>query len=542
MNLLTDRPAAADFPLVQRRKAASIYVDVADFGGVRRAAGDLQADVERVSGVRPALVTTSTPLNGPVVIAGTLGKNAIIDQLVRESKVDVRAIRGMWESFVIATVKNPLPGVDRALLIIGSDKRGTIYGIYELSEQIGVSPWYWWADVPAQQHPSIAIKAGSHVQGPPAVKYRGIFINDEEPALGPWTREKFGGVNSKMYTHMFELILRLRGNYLWPAMWGKAFNEDDPANPRLADEYGIVMGTSHHEPMIRAQKEWTDHRKDFGNGEWDYASNAAGLQKFWSEGIERNKQFESVVTVGMRGDGDLPMPDAGSLNANKQMLEQIIADQRGIIASKMKRDAREVPQLWALFTEVLKYYDAGLRLPDDVTLLFTDDNVGNLRRVPTDEERARSGGAGIYFHMDMNGGPFSYKWLNSNPLPKVWEQMNLAYRYGANRIWIVNVGDLKPLEVPLEFFLRMAWNPEAMTPETIAAYQLRWATREFGPANAREIADLVAKYAKYNAWRKPELIRSETFSVVNYREAERVTETWRDLAARAKRLAVKIPV
>ena len=227
---------------------------------------------------------------------------------------------------------------------------------------------------------------------------------------------------------MFELLLRLRANYLWPAMWNNAFNEDDPNDPVLADQYGIVMGTSHHEPMIRAQKEWTRSHNQYGNGQWNYLTNEAGLKKFWTDGIERNKNYESIVTVGMRGDGDVAMPDAGGLEANKKLLEKIITDQRQILAEHMNPDVTKIPQLWALFTEVQQYYDAGLKLPDDVTLLFCDDNVGDLRRLPTPEERKRSGGAGIYFHMDMHGGPFSYQWLNSNPLPKIQEQMNLAYR------------------------------------------------------------------------------------------------------------------
>ena len=373
------------------------------------------------------------------------------------------------------------------------------------------------------------------------MKYRGIFINDEEPCLAGWAREKFGGLNSKMYAHMFELLLRLRGNFLWPAMWSSAFNEDDPDNPRLADEYGIVMGTSHHEPMIRAQKEWTLHHAQYGNGEWNYVTNESGLKKFWAEGIERNKNYESIVTVGMRGDGDVAMPDAGGLEANKKLLERIIRDQRQILAEHMNPDPSKVPQLWALFTEVQKYYDAGMRVPDDVTLLFTDDNVGNLRRLPTPEERRRSGGAGIYFHMDMHGGPFAYQWLNSNPLPKIWEQMNLAHEYGANRIWIANVGDLKPLEIPLEFFLRMAWDPEAVSKDKIAEYQQRWAEREFGKEHAAEIADIVAKYAKYNGWRKPELIKPETFSVANYREAERVSAAWNEILVKAEKINEGLP-
>ena len=257
-DFVAETSAPGSVPLVEQKQAATIYLDKGDFPGVLRAAGDLQADVERVSGVKPELKTEGVPTGKTAVIIGTLGKSPLIDGLVKAGKIKTDTIAGKWESFVITTVSRPMPGVDQALVIAGSDRRGTIYGIYEISEQIGVSPWYWWADVPAKRHDALFIKAGTYVQGPPAVKYRGIFINDENPALGGWSSAKFGGVNSKMYTHMFELILRCRGNYLWPAMWGKAFNEDDPLNPKLADEYGVVMGTSHHEPLIRAQKEM-DH-------------------------------------------------------------------------------------------------------------------------------------------------------------------------------------------------------------------------------------------------------------------------------------------
>ena len=539
--IVSENSDPGSFPLVRDKHAAPLFLDGTDYPGVLRAGGDLQADIERVTRIKPALSTNSGPSGKVALIIGTLGKSPLIDSLAKSGKINADAIAGQWESFIIATVDHPVPGVDQALIIAGSDKRGTIYGIYEISEQIGVSPWHWWADVPPQHHTQLFVKTGTYVQGPPVVKYRGIFINDEDPCLGGWSRAKYGGLNSKMYSHMFELLLRLRANYLWPAMWGKAFNEDDLLNPKLADEYGIVMGTSHHEPMIRAQAEWTKHHKEYGNGEWNHLTNEEGLKKFWTDGIERNKNYESLVTVGMRGDGDLAMPDAGGFEANKKLLEKIITDQRQILAEHMKPEVTNVPQLWALFTEVQKYYDAGLKLPDDVTLLFCDDNVGNLRRLPMPAERKRSGGAGIYFHMDMNGGPFSYKWLNSNPLPKIQEQMNLAYEYGATRIWIANVGDLKPLEIPLEFFIRMAWNPAAMRKDDVANYQLRWAEREFGKKHAAEIADIVVRYAKYNGWRKPELLKPDTFSLINYREAERVSQAWNDIVAKAQRLNEVLP-
>ncbi len=533
-------PSTTAFPLVTQQGGAPLCYDQGDWPGVIRAVGDLRADIERVTGCASAL-SSLPPKGNAAVIVGTLGRSASIDALVAAGKLDASDLRGKWESFVITTVAQPLPGVERALVIAGSDKRGTIYGIYELSEQLGVSPWYWWADVPPKKRAEAYVVPGRFASGEPVVKYRGVFLNDEAPCLTGWAAEKFGGLNSRFYTKLFELLLRLRGNYLWPAMWDNAFNEDDPENPRLADEYGIVMGTSHHEPMMRAHKEWTTRRAQYGNGQWNYATNAEALQRFFREGIARNKAYENLVTVGMRGDGDTGMVGTGSIESDIRQLEQIFTDQRRILAEEMKVDPATVPQLWALFTEVQKFYEAGLRPPDDVTLLWTDDNTGNLRRLPTPEERKRAGGAGIYYHFDMHGGPYAYQWINTNPLWKIAEQMNLAAEYGATRIWIVNVGDFKPLELPIEFFLRLGWNPAALNKDKVAEYTRRWAERDFGPEHAAEIADLASRYAKYNGWRKPEQIGPATFSALNYQEAERVEAAWRDVATRAEALHARLP-
>ena len=540
-SLIADTPSNSAFAIAANGSTAPLWLDAKDHAGVLRAAGDLQADIERVTGKRPALSSTDRPADTRVIIVGTLGKSGLIDGLVASGKLSATDLKGRWESFVITTVSQPMPGVEQALVIAGSDKRGTIYGIYELSEQLGVSPWYWWAGVPVKQRSAAYVVPGRFVSGEPVVKYRGIFINDEEPALGPWAREKFGGINSKMYSHVFELILRLRGNYLWPAMWGKAFNEDDPESPRLADEYGIVMGTSHHEPMMRAQQEWTKRKAGIGNGQWNYHTNEKGLWKFWQDGIERNKNYENLVTIGMRGDGDEPMTEDSDLKSNIALLERIVADQRKIITQAINPDVTKVPQLWTLYKEVADYYAHGMKVPDDVTLLWCDDNWGNIRRLPTPEERKRSGGAGIYYHFDYVGSPRSYKWLNTNPLPKIWEQMNMANDYDANRVWIVNVGDLKSMELPIEFFLRMAWNPKAMSKEKIADFTRRWAEREFGKEHAGEIAGIVSKYAKYNGWRKPELLEPTTFSLVNDQEAERVLAAWQAITAQAERINAQLP-
>ena len=510
-----------------------VFVDADDLAGVRRAAGDLAADIGRVTGTAAQVVGDRTRLAERIILIGSIGHSPLIDAMIASGKLDVTGIRGTWEAFVVQTIANPLPGVAEALVIVGSDKRGAIYGAYDLSRMIGVSPWYWWADVPVVRQAHLSIAYGRYVQRSPKVKYRGIFLNDEAPCLSGWTTEKFGGMNAAFYGKLFELLLRLRANYLWPAMWNNAFAIDDPANAPLADAYGIVMGTSHHEPMMRAHKEWTDHHDAYGNGAWNYATNQAGVRKFFDEGIARNRTSEVVVTIGMRGDGDVALESTGSLQSDVKLLETVITDQRRIIAEGMRKPADQVPQVWVLFTEVYKYYDAGLKIPDDVTLMLADDNVGNLRRLPSAAERGRKGGFGVYFHMDMHGGPFAYQWINSNPLPKIWEQMNLANHYGANEMWIANVGDLKPLELPIEFFLAMAWNPADVAKDKIADWTRDWAERQFGPDHATEIAFLAARYAKYNGMRKPEQLRPGTFSLEHYREAERMCEAWSELVARA---------
>jgi hypothetical protein len=518
----TARPGS--FPIVRARTAAPIFVDPADWPGVIRAASDLRADIARVTNITSNLA--AAPTHNAILI-GTLGHSPAIDRLARGGQLDTASIAGKWESFVIQTVGD-------TLVIAGSDKRGTIFGIYDLSEQIGVSPWYWWADVPVRHRDALFVRAGKTFEGPPAIKYRGIFLNDEAPALSGWVKEKYGTYNSEFYKKVFELILRLKANYLWPAMWGSAFNEDDPLSPKIADEWGVVMGTTHHEPMLRAQQEWKRH----GQGPWDYTKNEEFLRKFWEEGVRRNKAYESIISIGMRGDGDMPMARG---DANVPLLERIVADQRKIIAEQVNPDLAKVPQLWALYKEVQDYYEKGMRVPDDVTLLWSDDNWGNIRRLPTPEERKRSGGAGIYYHFDYVGGPRNYKWIDTNPIPKIWEQMTLAWQYGADRIWIVNVGDLKPMEFPIDFFLNLAWNPARWPKERLGEFTRLWAEREFGPAHAAEIADLVSKTLKYNARRKPELLDPTTYSLTNYGEADRVVAEYHDLVSRAESLSQKLP-
>ncbi len=468
-----------------------------------------------------------------MLLIGTIGKNTLIDKLILQKKLNVSSIEGKWEAHITQVINNPLPGVKQALVIVGSDKRGTIYGIYDLSAQIGVSPWYWWADVPVKEQKTLYVISGKYTDGEPAVKYRGIFINDEAPSFSGWTKEKFGGVNHLVYEKMFELILRLKGNYLWPAMWGNAFNDDDKLDPALADEYGVVMGTSHHEPMDRAQQEW----KRYGTGPWNYETNSEVLKAFWKKGIENMGNHETIVTVGMRGDGDMPMTEG----SNIKLLEKIVNDQRNIIAEVTAKDASKTPQMWALYKEVQDYYDKGMRVPDDVTLLLCDDNWGNIRKLPKLGEKPRAGGYGIYYHFDYVGGPRNYKWLNTNPISKTWEQMHLAYEYNAKQVWIVNVGDLKPMEFPISFFLDYAWSPDKWPAKRLDEYTRLWATQQFGPQHAAEIADILTLYTKFNGRRKPELLDQNTYSLINYNEFENVVNDYNNLKDKAQQLYKKMP-
>ena len=518
-------PAAGAFPLIAAGRSARIETDVTDWPGVLRAVNDVRGDLSKLSAdARPAQ-------DAPVVIIGTIGKSAVIDALIASGKLDVTGVKGQWEAFVQQVVENPRPGVARVLVIAGADKRGTIFGAYDLIERAGVSPWSWWADAPIPVKDQAYVAAGRRVLKP-AVKYRGIFLNDEDPALSGWAQQRFGGVNHEFYAKVFELTLRLKGNFLWPAMWGKSIYDDDPLSAPLADEYGVVLGTSHHEPLGRAHVEW----ERYGQGPWDYGKNPDKLRDFWREGVKRMGANESVLTVGMRGDGDEPMTQGTAT----KLLETIVADQRKIIGEVTGKSPESTPQVWALYKEVQDYYDAGMRVPDDVTLLFSDDNWGDIRRLP-EPGKTRPGGYGVYYHFDYVGGPRNYKWLNTNQVSRTWEQMKLARDYGADRLWIVNVGDLKPMELPTEFFLDMAWDPDAMTVDKMAGFTRDWAAAQFGPEHADEIAALLDGYTRLNARRKPELIDGSTFSLVNFREAERVEAEWADLERRADVLRRVLP-
>lgn len=527
---ISDKPAAG-FIELNAGEQLSVCVAKNDEALVKKSAQLFAEDWERLTGKKAVVVNEIPATKNAVVIIGSVAGSSLIRQLNASKKINTANINGKWEAYQLRYVSKPTADAAAALIIAGSDRRGAAFGVFELSGLMGVSPWYWWADVPVRKREKFFVNKNIVLSDAPLVKYRGIFLNDEAPALSGWSKEKFGGFNHLFYEKVFELMLRLKSNYLWPAMWGNAFYDDDSLSIRSANEYGIVIGTSHHEPLMRAHVEW----QRYGKGLWNYDSNEVRLKEFWRKGMQRATN-EKIVTIGMRGDGDEPM----SRETATGLLERIVRDQREIITQVTGKPASETPQLWALYKEVQDYYDKGMRVPDDVTLLIADDNWGNIRRLPKPGSKPRKGGYGIYYHFDYVGGPRNYKWLNTNPLPRVYEQMRLAWEYDARQIWIVNVGDLKPMELPISFFLDYAWNPTRIKQNQIQDYTERWAKEQFGPDNATEIADILSKYAKYNSRRKPELLSASTYSLENYHELDRVGNEWNELLKRSYAIKNKI--
>lgn len=468
----------------------TVTYDINDWKGVLMAVTNLRKDLKEVTGSEYAPITVAT-----------VGKSSLAKKYVAQSK----ELKGKTEQYLLFAD-------DGRLVILGSDKRGTIYGIYELSRQLGVSPWHYWADVPAEKHSEVYVKEGCYTDGEPKVRYRGIFVNDEAPCTSTWVKNTFGqyAAGTGYYEKCFELLLRLKANFMWPAMWMWSFYADDPQNSQLADDMGIIMGTSHHEPMGRNHQEWIRHRNDYGA--WNYAKNPKVIDEFFRQGIERMKSTEDIITIGMRGDGDAEM-DGGN---NRKLMEQIIKNQRKIISQVTHKPAKETPQVWALYKEVQQYYDEGMRAPDDVIYLLCDDNWGNIRRVPDAEELKHPGGWGLYYHVDYVGGPRNAKWLNITPIQGMWEQLSVAYRSGIEKLWILNVGDIKPMEYPIDLFLSTAWNGPHSTP---LEHLQEFCNQTFANASisgeniSKEIARLINTYSKYAGRITPEMLDARTYSI-----------------------------
>ena len=541
------------FALAGDGRAAAVLIDAGDARVVRIVAEAFAGDVRRVTGQAPQVLTDPAQAGPVAVIAGTLGHSAVIDRLVQDKRVEVTALRGAWETFLIQPVANPLPGVTSGLLVIGSDRRGTAYGLFELSRRIGVSPWVWWADaVPATR--KALYLSGSFQSKPPAVKYRGIFLNDEDWGLQPWAAKTFEpetkDIGPKTYAAIFELLLRLRANHCWPAMHGctHAFNFY-PKNKEVADDYAIVMGSSHCEQMLRNN---VDEWKRDGAGPWDWGKNREKVLAYWRDRVAANGRYENVWTLGMRGIHDSGMEGVKEMGEKVQRMEEIFTVQRGLLKELATANDAAIPQALIPYKEVLDIYRHGLRVPDDVTLVWPDDNHGWIRHVPDAAEIKRAGGSGIYYHISYLGSPSSYVWLDSTAPAKINHEMTKALENDCKRLWIVNVGDLKPMEWGLTYFLDLAWDPARPELADQRAWLTGFAKEVFGPELAGEIADIRDGYYRLNVRCRPEHLGNEKNWKNPMRDpffdpwhdGDEVTcrlDAWKELEARAAALETRVP-
>ena len=551
--------------------------DKEEFSGVKKIAAKVAHDTELVTGVLPdvreidfdataggnagangfsggstnSAVAGADGVAGGAIIFGTLQKSALIKKLAQENKIDFSAISGKRESYIFAVCQN-------LLFIIGSDKRGTIYGLFHLSELMGVSPLVDWAGILPTHQDSVEIDEGIFVSKEPSVRFRGFFINDEWPAYGNWTNKRFGGFNAQMYEHVFELLLRLKGNYLWPAMWSGRFSDDGPGlkNAALADEVGVIMGASHHEPCCRAGEEYRHLRgKDSVYGDaWNFRTNEKGITKFWEDGLKRNGKFENVITVGMRGEADTAIMQNATLADNINLLRDVIKTQNRLIRENVNQNLDEVPRMLALYKEVEPYFygDSHTKgLMDDpeldgVTLMLCDDNHGNLRTVPTEKMHSHKGGYGMYYHFDYHGSPFSFEWVNTTALPKVKEQMTAAYEFGIRDLWIVNVGDILTNEYPLSYFFDLAYDYETYSAQdfSTAEYTRRWADVQFpyfSKEQKDEAADILCRATKLSHARRTEALQPDTYHPENFCEGSNVLKKACDLISRTEKLLESVP-
>ncbi len=540
------RCGPADFKVADADEITMIYVDSADYTVCQIAAECLADDIAQICGTKPAIVHSLEGLSGHVIFIGTLGRSAAIDTLAADSKINVSDVTGQWETFALEVVDSPVASVDRGLVIVGSDRRGTAFGVFDLSEKMGVSPWFWWADVPVRFREQIIVRDGRYKEGPPSVKYRGIFINDEDWGLHPWSKYTYspedGYIGPKTYQKVFELLLRLKANHIWPAMHGctKAFNAFE-ANKVIADEYAIVMGSSHCEQMLRNNVwEWYRWSPSDGSsrGNWDWCTNSTKITEYWQDRVKVNATYENVYTTGMRGIHDGSMPCSGASSAQKvwKMENEVFPAQRQMLADWVNPDPSKVPQIFCPYKEVLGLYDMNMQVPDDIILAWPDDNHGYIRRLSNSAEQGRSGRAGVYYHLSYWGSPHDYLWLSSIGPGLIWEEMKKAHDYGADQVWIFNVGDIKPAEISMEFALQMAWDINRWNHTNLQQYLEQWAWREFGPKHKTEIAEILADYYRLGLTRKPEHMASggAAFSLIHYNdEAQRRIDAYKTLEEKA---------
>lgn len=519
-----------------------MLVESESFEGVKRIASKVAKDICLVTDTCPEIVEEiEENSKGAVIFCATVDNSPLLSKLEAEGKIDLSGVRGKREVYKIAFVKEAVPDANETLVICGSDKRGTIYGMFALSEYIGVTALCFWGDVAPAKNADLVIGADIEtLSKEPSVKHRGFFINDEWPCFGNWVCSHYGDFNAKAYEHVFEFLLRMKGNYLWPAMWSASFPLDGPgsANEELADIYGVVMGYSHHEPCLRASEEWDKVRgpqTKYGN-EWNFYTNEEGLLNYWEDALIRSGKYENMITIGMRGERDTSMLGENSTVAeNIELLKRIITKQRELIAKHVNPDLSKVPQLLALYKEVEEYYYGDENTPglkdwdglEGVTCMLCEDNFGHLRTLPTEEVRGRNGGFGMYYHYDYHGGPISYEWVDSTPFSKMWEQMSMAYEYGIRDVWIVNVGDVKFHEVPLTYFMALAYDYDKWgygNPDSYREYARMWSEKTFPQAgeNQAKIAKVLTEYINTNHMRRPEALHEGIYHACHYGETDRM--------------------
>ncbi len=523
------------------KSVSLFYQEKEAFSGVHKIARKVMHDLELVFGHVPLVTSDKKELGKQAIFYGTVGHSPILQELEKRQLIDLSEITGKREVYLFQVINQPFEGIESALVIAGSDKRGTIYGLFHLSEQLGVSPLVDWSSVKPQRKHSFSLSESmQYISKEPSVRYRGFFINDEWPAFGNWTMKNFGGFNAEMYDHVFELLLRLKGNYLWPAMWSARFSDEGPglANAELADEYGVVMGASHHEPCLRYGEEYKYLRGEnsiYGDA-WNFITNREGITKFWEDGLKRSGKFENVITVGMRGEQDTSiMGKNATLADNIELLREVLQIQNRLIQENVNPNLSDVPRMLALYKEVEPFFYGDKDTPglmnseelEDVILMLCDDNHGNLRTLPTKEMRDHKGGYGMYYHFDYHGGPISYEWINSSYLPKIWEQMTMAYDFGIRDLWIVNVGDVCTQEFPLSYFLDMAydfekWGTNALNKTDL--YTKQWIKKQFNgvfsPEEMEKVEELLTGYTKIAHNRRPEHMNADVYHPINYNETD----------------------
>lgn len=555
--------------LFDEKYSVPFLVEEEAYEGVKRIAGKVAEDMELVCGRKPVMLSRAKEDVKELVLFATVGKSKILDSLMENGSIQRETVCGKREIYGVRLLEGAhclgnaegMDKIEKALIIYGSDKRGTIYGMFQLSEWMGVSPLVFWGDAKPVPKKRMFLDASVEmISKEPSVRYRGFFINDEWPCFGSWTFHHYGGFTAEMYDRVFELLLRLKGNYLWPAMWTSSFALDGPgaANEELADMYGVIMGNSHHEPCLRASEEWDIFRgadSAYGNA-WNYVSNKEGLLRYWEDGLKRSGKYENIITVGMRGERDSTMEGPKTLEQHIELLKDIITNQKSLIKRCVKREDGKVPMLLAVYKEVEAYFYGSEEIPglkewkglEDIILMFCEDNYGHMRYLPDETMRKHPGGFGMYYHLDYHGSPVSYEWINSTPLTAIWEQMTLAYEHGIRDVWMVNVGDLKGNEFPLSYFMALAYDFDgwgSKAPNRTRTFTEQWIGMQFGGAisekQRKELEEVLTKGTELIGRCRPEALGPKTYHPYHYGEADRMLRETDLLKEKLDRLEQELP-